>query len=164
MELLIPALLLVVGLGLIAAEVYFVPGVNVVGILGVLTMIFGVGYAFTTSGFAGGLIALVTSVALAAALGFLAYKSGAWDRFVLKTTVGPDLIADKAQENRARYLGQLGKAITPLRPTGVAEIAGERVEVVTEGAFIASGSEVKVVALDRRRLFVRLADTAPVAR
>jgi membrane-bound serine protease (ClpP class) len=38
------------------------------------------------------------------------------------------------------------------------EIESNRIEVVTEGSFIAAGSWVRVVAMDRRRFFVRLAD------
>jgi membrane-bound ClpP family serine protease len=65
-------------------------------------------------------------------------------------------------EARSRYLGRDGVAVTALRPGGVCEIDGERVEVQTEGDFIASGSRVRVVAMDRRRFFVRLAeDEAP---
>ena len=38
----------------------------------------------------------------------------------------------------------------------VVEIDGERIEVVTEGEYIAAGSNVRVVAMDRRRYFARL--------
>ena len=85
------------------------------------------------------------------------WTSGAWDRFVLGATIaGDDPKGDS--EGRARYLGKTGVAVTPLRPTGVARIDDERIEVATEGDFIASGSHVRVVAMDRRRFFVRLAD------
>jgi membrane-bound serine protease (ClpP class) len=62
----------------------------------------------------------------------------------------------RESEQRARYLGKTGVALSPLRPTGIVEIDGERVEVATEGDFIAAGSRIKVVAMDRRRYFVRL--------
>ena len=65
-------------------------------------------------------------------------------------------LLERESEQRAKYLGKRGVAVTPLRPTGVAEIQGDRIEVVTEGDFISAGSEIKVVAMDRRKYFVRL--------
>lgn len=162
MELLIPIALILVGLLLMAAEIYLVPGLNVVGIIGFLMMVFAIGFIFSASGMLGGTIALVTSIATGGGLFYLAWESGAWNRFVLSTNLRKDdkLIA-RESEQRTRYLGKTGAAITPLRPTGVVEISGERIEVVTEGEFIAAGSAVRVVAMDRRRYFVRLAEQEP---
>lgn len=157
MEILIPIALILLGVGLILVEVYLVPGFNVVGIIGLLVMVFGVGYGYTETGLVGGTIFLVGAVA-AVSLAFLwLWRSGAWDRFVLATNLKRDdnLIA-RESEDRARYLGEAGTAITPLRPTGIVEIEGRRIEVMTEGEFIAAGSAVRVVAMDRRRYFVRL--------
>lgn len=63
-------------------------------------------------------------------------------------------------ERRARYLGQEGTTVTPLRPEGIIEVSGAHLEAVTEGEFIAAGSRVRVVAMDRQRYFVRLTDVA----
>lgn len=154
-----------IGLALIAVEVYLVPGFNVVGVLGFLLILSGIGYVFYDWGFRHGLLALLAS---GGALGLLLYwfwQSGAWDRFVLAASLRTDeSVVVRESEHRARYLGKTGIALTPLRPTGVAEIDGERIEVVTEGEFIASGSRVRVVAMDRRRYFVRLADAVTTER
>ena len=159
MDLLLPALLILTGVGLIVVEVYLMPGFNVVGIIGFLMMVFAVGYTFSEYGLSGGIAAAVGSVVLSGAAFYVMWQSGAWERFVLATNLRSDeATVQRESEHRARYLGKTGTAVTPLRPTGVAEIDGERIEVVTEGDFIASGSEVRVVAMDRRRYFVRLAE------
>ncbi|MEM8558764.1 MAG: NfeD family protein [Bacteroidota bacterium] len=157
MDFITPLLFVLVGLALIAAEVYFIPGLNVVGVAGVLSLLLGVGYAFMVHGFAGGAVTLVGALILGGLLGTMLVRSGAWNRFVLQA----DLRTSPAQrmledETRARYLGRSGTAVSPLRPTGVAEIDGERVEVQTEGEFIAAGSRIRIVAMDRRRYFARL--------
>ncbi len=158
MDLLLPILLVLVGLALIAAEVYLVPGFNVVGIIGFLLLVFAIGYAFTEAGVMGGLWIFIGTSAVSGGLFYWMWDSGAWDRFVLATSLRADSAAvQRESEDRARYLGRTGTAVTPLRPTGVAEIDGDRIEVVTEGEFIASGSLIRVVAMDRRRYFVRLA-------
>ena len=158
MELLIPIVLVVIGLGLIVAEVYLVPGFNVVGIMGFLLLVFAVGYSYSEGGFLGGTLALISTGGVTGGVFYLLWRSGAWERFVLATNLkADDSLVQRESEDRARYLGKVGTAATPLRPTGIAEIEGERIEVVTEGDFIAAGSRIRVVAMDRRRYFVRLA-------
>lgn len=154
---LIPIALIILGVLLIVAEVYLIPGFNVVGIIGAFMMLAAVAIAFMEAGFFGGLIAMLSASALTGGSLWWMWKSGAWDRFVLSSSLKTDerLLAREG-EHRARYLGKQGIAVTPLRPTGVAEIEGERIEVVTEGDFISAGSHIKVVAMDRRKYFVRL--------
>lgn len=154
----IPIALILVGLLLILIEVYMVPGFNVIGILGIIMIIVAVGYAFAESGWTGGFLALAGSVAAVGGVFWFLYSTGAWDRFVLTAELASGSAdGDEDREQRASYLGRNGTALTPLRPSGVVEIDGTRLEVSTEGEFIAAGSKVRVVAMDRRRYFVRLA-------
>ncbi len=157
----IPIALILVGVGLIIAEVYLVPGFNVVGIIGALMLLFAIGFSFTEAGFLGGALTLAGAVVVSGTTFYFLWQTGAWDRFVLSTNLRKDdhLIA-RESEQRARYLGKTGVAVSPLRPTGIAEIDGERIEVVTEGEFISSGSDIRVVAMDRRRYFVRLSESS----
>jgi membrane-bound serine protease (ClpP class) len=52
-------------------------------------------------------------------------------------------------------LGATGVALTDLRPSGAAEIAGQRVEVVSADDYIPAGAVIEVVAGDRYRQVVR---------
>lgn len=159
MELLIPIALILVGLALVAVEVTVVPGLNVVGVVGALGAATGVVIAFMEYGPAGGLGTLAATILAAGGLAYVLWESGAWDRFVLTTSlVAGDSVEEEPAESRARLLGQTGIALTPLRPGGVIDIDGARIEVVTEGSFVAAGSRVRVVALDRRRVLVRIDD------
>jgi len=125
--------------------------------IGAVMMLFAVTLAFLEAGILGGIMAMGgASLSTAGAFWWL-WKSGAWNKFILSFSLRTDekLVA-RESEHRARYLGKKGVAVTPLRPTGVAEIEGDRIEVVTEGDFISAGSDIKVVAMDRRKYFVRL--------
>jgi membrane-bound serine protease (ClpP class) len=51
--------------------------------------------------------------------------------------------------------GKTGRTVTPLRPSGSAEIDGERIDVVTEGEFIAQGEPVVVILDEGYRRVVR---------
>ena len=124
-------------------------------------MLAAVAMAFMQAGPIGGVVAMLSASALTGGSLYWMWKSGAWDRFVLSSNLKTDeRMLAREGEQRARYLGKTGVAVTPLRPTGVAEIEGERIEVVTEGDFISAGSSIKVVAMDRRKYFVRLTNEA----
>ena len=159
MALLLVTILLTVGLALLVAEVYLLPGLNVAGLLGVGVLLGAVGVAFVTGGVLGGIATLALAVLATGTLFALVRQSGAWDRFVLQSDLRSEPALEEHREGqRARYLGRHGVAVSPLRPEGVVEVDGERVEARTEGAFVASGSRVRIVAMDRHRFFVRLAD------
>lgn len=80
---------------------------------------------------------------------------------------GEELVLDGAGRfatddfhGRPAYLaGRRGVAVSNLRPSGVAEIDGERVDVVTGGGYIPAGEPVEVVRDDGyRRVVERLAE------
>ncbi len=98
-----------------------------------------------------GIFFVAGTIAAVAAIAYFGY----WliGRFVRKKTA--KLVS---LTNRGSYLGKTGDALTPLRPAGVAMVDGDRIDVATEGEFIAAGSKVRVVAKDSRRYFVRLAE------
>jgi len=62
-----------------------------------------------------------------------------------------------SNDDYSRLLGKVGKSVTILRPSGIAEFEGERVDVVTDGDFITRGSAVEVSDVAGRRVTVRLA-------
>jgi membrane-bound serine protease (ClpP class) len=76
-------------------------------------------------------------------------ESGLARRFISQRAVG-DLGVDKPE-----LLNGTGVALTQLRPSGVASINGQRVDVVTEGGLIERGSAVKVVEVEGTRIVVR---------
>jgi membrane-bound serine protease (ClpP class) len=84
--------------------------------------------------------------------------AGAIDR----RDVAEPAAANEAAEHRAAHLaradtqpGAVGVALTDLRPAGVAEIAGRRVDVVTEGEYLRAGEAVEVLVDEGYRRVVR---------
>jgi len=63
--------------------------------------------------------------------------------------------ADAPSGAGAPLLGQTGVALTDLRPSGLAEFAGRRVDVVSEGDYIRAGDPVEVTGDERYRRVVR---------
>ena len=58
-------------------------------------------------------------------------------------------------ESRVELVGCTGRAETELRPSGRALVAGQPVDVVSEGAFIGKGTAVVVVSVNGSRVVVR---------
>lgn len=157
-------LLLVVGLFLLALEVFVIPGFGVAGLLGVLALLGGLGLSLIGAGAtwpvvmtAVGRTALSLVLAILVALVALRYlaRSPFGQRFVL----GEELTATggyaSAPEADRRWLGKRGSVVSPLRPSGIAQFEGERVDVVSDGEFIEAGEPVEVIRVDGNRVVVR---------
>jgi len=71
---------------------------------------------------------------------------------------GPDAMPDRRGED---LVGKVGTSSSPLRPSGVADFAGRRVDVVTRGEMIAPGTAVRVVESRGNRIVVRAANEPP---
>jgi membrane-bound serine protease (ClpP class) len=86
-------------------------------------------------------------------------------RFLPRLPFGQRLILERglaaakgyasAPASDAQLLGKTGKASSPLRPAGIAEIDGRRIDVVSEGELIEPGQFIQVTRVDGNRIVVR---------
>jgi len=60
-----------------------------------------------------------------------------------------------AEESLRAMIGATGTALTDLRPVGMAEIAGRRMEVLAEGGVIDRGHPVRVTSVEHGQVRVR---------
>ena len=147
------ALLFLVGVILLAAEV-FVPG-GVLGFIGGLAMAAGCGVAFVKLGASGGLVATVTALLL---LGLTVYTELVW---LPKTRLGKSMTVQTAVDGTsqpplaaAEIVGKHAEAETPLMPTGFVRVEGKRYEAFSPAGFVAKGAALRVTGLDTFRLIV----------
>jgi membrane-bound serine protease (ClpP class) len=61
----------------------------------------------------------------------------------------------RSTEDLSALLGTKGTAVTVLRPAGLAELGGRRLDVVTRGEFLEKGSPLEVVETAGGRIVVR---------
>lgn len=153
-------LLFIIGIGLIALEIFVIPGFGVAGILGITLMLGSVFFVFDKAyEFQSAVLWLSMSVILSAALIILAVwllpGTQLFRRFALSTVMDTEMgYHSSSSENFQDYLGQSGTALTPLRPAGTVRIGGKRVDVVTAGDFIPQNSNVKVIEVEGSKVFV----------
>jgi membrane-bound serine protease (ClpP class) len=160
--------LLLVGLGLILVglEIFFIPGFGIAGILGIISLMAGLGLSLIGTGAtwdfmlaALGQVALSILVAIIATLILLRYfpRLPFGKRLILETNLQAQEGYESSPPEDHRWLGKQGKALSDLRPSGIARFDGERVDVVSDGTFIQAGQPLEVVRIDGNRVVVRLA-------
>ena len=156
----------VVGLGLVVLE-FLIPSFGMIGLtaavcLGgsiVLAFVEHVAWGFTFLG------ATIAGVPAMLGLGAkLLPSTPLGRRLILGGPVTPVSGGGVPAERLARLAGQAGTALSPLRPSGVAQLGDERVDVVAETDWIDAQTPVEVVRVDGFRVVVRpCAEGAPRA-
>lgn len=150
----LPAALFFGGAALAAVEL-FAPGTAVFAVTGTLVMFGGLflalgGDSTALQYLAGGLI---TAIVLFALLVKKLPKNKLWAKLVLthreQNQQGYAALADYTA-----LVGQTGQTLTMLRPAGTALIGARKVDVVTEGEFLPSNTQVIVIGAVGRRIIV----------
>jgi len=158
--------LLLVSLGvlLLALEVFVIPGVTVAGVAGVVALVGGLGMTLVGAGAtpsviltALGRVAISILVAMAGAFALFGAlpRLPFGRRLVLDTGMAADLGYVSAPESERQWRGHTGVALSPLRPAGIADIDGTRLDVVSDGGFIDAGTSIEVTRVDGNRIVVR---------
>ena len=157
-------LLALLGVFLFALELFVIPGFGIVGILGLLALLGALVMSTLGAGSHSGFVlwAVVRmgfSVALAIVLTALFLK------FLPKLPIGRKLILSTALETSDgfssapptdyQWLGRTGLAHSTLRPAGIADFQGHRVDVVSDGEFIDAGAPIRVLHVDGNRIVVQ---------
>ncbi len=156
---------LLLGLGIVAlaVEVFVLPGFGVAGVLGLAAVGGAIVLSLMGAAPSGGDVLQAVAI-LGASLLITVAVMYAWLRHIPNSDRfgGLFLRGEMAQADgyvsaalRADLVGQEGVAVTDLRPAGTAAIAGERVDVVTEGEYVAQGSAVRVLRSEGYRHVVR---------
>ena len=149
--------LLITGMLLLFVEVALIPGFGITGVSGILVILGGLGLAFwKLDPRVAALYALGSLGALIALVFWAIYvfpHTAMGKRFVLNTRI---TIEDgfTAVQDLSRFVGMEGVATSDLRPSGIANLGGERIDVVSEGDFIPRGTKIRALKLKQTNLVV----------
>ena len=144
-----------------------IPGFGFVGLLGaglvlgsvVITQL-GTFELWTFDEIASVIARLCISMICAFAFSLIALRSlpkwSAFNRLVLKAeTRAKEGYVSSSREEDSEWLNKEGTAISELRPAGIAEIEGRRLDVVTDGEYVPAQHRVKIVEARGNRILVR---------
>ncbi len=163
-------LLLILGCGLIVAEV-FIPSGGMILVMCVISFVasfwcaykawWGISPGYFTT-YVVSLVVLIPAVLMGVYKVLNDTRMG--DRILLS---GPDLHDVTPYQNEeahlAQYVGRRGQTITLLTPGGMVRVNGERLHAFSEGVMIEPGADVEVIAVRGTRVMVRevTGDSAP---
>ena len=143
--------LLAMGLALIIAEIVFIPGTTLVGVLGLVFSIAGIVISYQHFGSDVGFSIMLGMGLITAAALYYSFKSGVWSKFSLK-----DSNQSKVNEGMVSDLtiGDEGKALSTLRPVGKAQFKNQEYEVKTLGDYVDNGTAVRIKLIISNQIIV----------
>lgn len=153
LEIIIIVVLILIGVALMMAEIFLLPGITIAGIAGGLLMISSVVYAFHYIGNTAGYITIGTNIVLAAGAFMFLIKSKSLDRISLHTNI--ESVVDQS-ELKSLQIGDKGVAISRLNPIGKAEFGETIVEAKSfTGEFIDSDEIIEIVKIGKSNVQVQ---------
>ena len=175
--------LFVLGIVLIAVELFLIPGTGVTGIAGVLCLLGALLLGtvdkidwndWKVGDFSGNLLDLLRGPAFTLGTGLLGGSflvvllmrflpsAPLFRVFVSKQELaGGASIATQASSARCEdRMGLTGEALTDLRPSGKVALTGEELDVIADGAFIKKGSKVRVLRQDGMKIVVGVIESS----
>ena len=157
-------LLAVSGVILLIVEIFVIPGFGIVGVLGIGAILAGLILSLVGAGDTSQVVLMAAArvvfsllLAVVASLVMLRFlpRLPFGRRMILQAGLGAGHQYGSAPDNDLRWLGKKGRASSALRPAGIAQIEGERVDVVSDGELIDAGQSVEVTRVDGNRIVVR---------
>ena len=147
--------MLLVGVGLLVFEMY-IPGFGAPGISGIALL--AVGFVLLGPTLEQGLLLFaILAAILCVALSICLYSASKGRLSKSKLVLNDVAVsADAAENNDLNYfIGREGVNHTALRPAGIGEFDGVKLNVVSDGEFIAKGKRIRVLSVAGNRIVVR---------
>jgi len=148
-------ILFVTGLILLIIE-GMIPGFGLPGIGGIILLIAGV--ILAVNSVTNAIISLGIAIVITAIIAIILVKLGKRSPMFNKIVLETELKDDKGYLSSSRkdeYLNKEGITITELRPSGIIEIDGKRIDALSEGSYINKNVSIKVVRVEGSKIFVR---------
>ncbi len=174
----IEILLIILGLALVAVEIFVIPGTFIPGGIGVVLIVVGALLSFqpflvprspwdvemlednvVSMGFS-----LLSVAGIALILTRFLPKTSFFRRLALNTGVRPGALAgsamtiDDVHPEQSVAVGDIGKALNELHPVGKIVIDNSTLDAQSEGEYITKGDPVRIVRVTGNFIFVRKAE------
>ena len=149
------------GIALMVVEA-FMPGFGLPGISGIVLEVIAVAITWFNHGPVAALgvtLVILSIIAIAVSVSLRSAAKGklSKSKIILHETES-NAAGYRSTEDMEVFLGREGVTTTVLRPTGIAEFDGVRLNVMSEGEYVQSGTPVQIVRVDGSRILVRAVD------
>ena len=155
-------ILFVIGLFLLLAEIFFIPGFGLAGIGGIAAVLASIFLTF------GNIVQATYSILIALGLSVIGFfllikyipSTRTWRKFVLSTEQKKELGYTVGTKDLKRLTGKEGIAITPLRPSGIVEVNGKKLNALTRGEYADSNAKIKIISVEGNKIVVEAVDAS----
>ena len=149
------AILFLLGLILLIVEM-FIPGFGIAGGCGIVLLIVGIIMTAQTL-LQAFIMALILILLISLLLMFIlrSAKKGKLSKKLILKSASKREDGYSTTSDHTALLGKEGLALSLLRPSGVGEFDGQRLDVVSEGLYIEPGTKIKIVQTEGRRIVVK---------
>ncbi len=151
MDIVITILLVLLATVLLAVEIVLIPGFGVTGVLGVVSMLASVFYAFFFVGNVAGWVTIIATCIISVSLILWALYGKSLDRLALNKRINSTVKDDASKF----AVGEKGVTKTRLALIGEAYINGNVVEVKSETGFIGEGEDVEIIRIAGGDIYVK---------
>lgn len=151
MDIVITILLVLLATVLLAVEIVLIPGFGVTGVLGVVSMLASVFYAFFFVGNVAGWVTIIATCIISVSLILWALYGKSLDRLALNKKINSTVKDDASKF----AVGDKGVTKTRLALIGEAYINGNVVEVKSETGFIGEGEDVEIIRIAGGDIYVK---------
>ncbi len=146
-------ILLIIGFTLAVVEMY-VPGFGFPGIAGGICLIAGIAL-YAKTDIVAWLVMTVIVIALLCIALSISIRSAMKGRLSKSKLVLKEVsVSDVSENDLSYYVGKTGRAATVLRPAGMGEFEGVKLNVLSDGEFIPEGAPLVVTRVEGNRIFV----------
>jgi membrane-bound ClpP family serine protease len=145
----------ILGLILLIIEI-FAPGFGFFGGSGIALLILGI--ILTARNTFEAVIMVIILLLLAALVLFIILRSakkGKLSKKLILWSAAKKESGYSASSNNDDLIGKEGIALTVLRPAGLGEFDGNRIDIVTDGTYIEEGTRIKIIRIEGNRIVVK---------
>ncbi len=148
-----PVVLQLLGLGVIVVEI-FVPSFGLLTVLAAGMLLYSLYLVFTIISVNMGLVFIGVDIFVIPVVLVLAFKALGASSWSLHKRLSRDEGVASQSPDLAAWVGRKGVAVTNLRPSGTVMIGDTRLDAVTDGDYVSSGTPVKVILVSGNRMVV----------
>jgi membrane-bound serine protease (ClpP class) len=153
-------ILFLVGFSLLLAEIFLIPGFGLTGISGIIAILTSIFLTF------GNIIQAAYSILIALGFTIVGFflliryipATRTWRKFILFTKQEKELGYTVGIKNSKRLIGKEGIVTTPLRPSGMVEVNGEKLNAITRGEYVNSNTKIKIISVEGNKIVVEAVD------
>ena len=147
---------LLIGITLIGIEI-FMPGFGVLGISGIILTVIGI--IMTTDSILAALVMILIILAILGILIALAIRSARKGKLANSPLILNEELDRESGFSSAKdmdfFIGHDGMTLTDLRPAGIGDFDGVKLDIVSDGGFIEKDTSIKIINVEGRRIVVR---------